>query len=272
MKIYLYILFIFFVCVPNSQVVAGGSMKYLKIKDVPTEKWQELAEKIIYFGHQSVGNNIIAGLQDIINDHPEIHLNIVESRKWDSKKGAFIHSRIGVNRKPDTKITDFVQVINQELGMTPDVAFLKFCYVDAHDSINVDDLFRHYKEAMAVLKIEHPDLKIIHFTMPLRVQEITWKIRIKLKLGKNVWEFEDNVKRNKYNKLLLAEYTGKEPVFDIARFEASTPGGKLVKFAYKGDEYLAVNPAYSDDGGHLNKVGRKIIAENLLLFLVNELL
>lgn len=270
MKIFFYILCVFFVCVPNARAGAGGSMKYLNIKDVPTEKWQELSEKVIYFGHQSVGYNIIAGLRDIINNHPEIHLNIVESRKWDGKKGEFLHSRIGVNRKPDAKITDFVHVINQELGTTPDMAFLKFCFVDAHDSINVNKLFRHYKEAMAALKIEHPDLKIIHFTMPLRVQEITWKIRIKLKLGKDVWEFEDNVKRNEYNRLLLAEYKGKEPVFDIARFEATAPNGEVTKFQYQDDEYLAVNPEYSDDGGHLNKVGRKIIAENLLLFLVNN--
>ena len=106
--------------------------------------------------------------------------------------------------------------------------------------------------------------------MPLRTQAITWKIRLKLLLGQNVWEFEDNVKRNEYNRLLLAEYKGKEPVFDIARLEATAPNERLTRFQYHDDEYLAVNPEYSDDGGHLNKVGRKIIAENLLLFLVNN--
>ena len=40
------------------------------IKDVPAEKWQELSQKKIYFGHQSLGNNIITGIQDLMKEYP----------------------------------------------------------------------------------------------------------------------------------------------------------------------------------------------------------
>jgi len=259
-------------CLLSTICLAGNEMKYSTIEDVPQVKWQELAEKKIYFGHQSVGFNIIDGIQDIMKEHPDIQLNIVESRQLDGDQGTFIHSRVGENRKPDTKIVDFVNVIDRELGTTPDAASLKFCYVDAYDAIDVKEVFQHYRKAMATLEQEHPKLKIIHFTMPLRTQKITWKTRVKLLAGKDVWEFEDNIKRNEFNRLLLTEYQGKEPVFDLARFEATDPDGKITEFQYRGEKYISLNPAYSDDGGHLNRVGRKIIAENLLLFFVDELL
>jgi hypothetical protein len=43
---------------------SGGNMpkekvSFPSIKDVPAEKWKELSQKKIYFGHQSVGFNII---------------------------------------------------------------------------------------------------------------------------------------------------------------------------------------------------------------------
>lgn len=247
-------------------------MRYKKIEDVPKEKWQELAKKKIYFGHQSVGFNIVDGMQAVMKEHPEIQLNIVESRNNMDPGGAFVHSKIGENRKPVTKINDFVKVINQDFGVTPDAAALKFCYVDAHDKIDINDLFQQYKEAMSTLKKEHPDLVIIHFTMPLRTQPISWKTKAKLFLGKEPWEFADNIKRNQFNQLLSKEYQEESLFFDIAWFEAMAENGTIIGFKYKGKEYLAMNPKFSSDGGHLNEEGRRIVAEALLVFFVNNLL
>ncbi|HIP38202.1 MAG TPA: hypothetical protein EYG88_02225 [Desulfocapsa sulfexigens] len=247
-------------------------MNYSNVEDIPPEKWLELNKKKIYFGHQSVGFNIIDGIELVMKEHPVIQLNIIEGRKFDGPEGAFVHSRVGKNRDPESKIIDFTNVIDKELGQTPDAAALKFCYVDAYDKINVNNIFLKYKDATEKLKKDNTGLTIIHFTMPLHTQKITWKTKVKLLAGRDAWEFHDNIKRNEFNKLLLAEYKGKEPVFDIARFEATTPDGSTIGFQYKGEEYFAVNPEYSEDGGHLNVIGRKRIAENFLLFLINELL
>ena len=247
-------------------------MNYSNVEDIPQERWQELNKKKIYFGHQSVGFNIIDGIELVMKEHPVIHLNIIEGRKFNGPEGAFVHSRVGKNRDPESKIIDFTNVIDKELGQTPDAAALKFCYVDAYDKINVNDVFLKYKDAIEKLKKDNTGLTIIHFTMPLHTQKITWKTKVKMLAGRDAWEFTDNIKRNEFNKLLLAEYKGKEPVFDIARFEATGKDGTSTVFKYHGKEYFSVDPAYSSDGGHLNMLGRRTIAEHLLVFLVNELL
>ena len=127
---------------------AGEAMQYKKISDVPAAKWQELAKKKIYFGHQSVGFNIIEGIKLVEQEHPEIKLHIVEGRSLVGKNGVLLHSRIGENTKPETKINDFVNVIDHELGVTPDAAALKFCYVDANDKVDVRKVFADYKRPL----------------------------------------------------------------------------------------------------------------------------
>jgi hypothetical protein len=151
------------------------------------------------------------------------------------------------------------------------MAALKFCYVDAYDKVDVKKVFQQYKDAMNRLKKEHPGLTIIHFTMPLRTQPLTWKTKAKLLIGKEPWELRDNIKRNQFNKLLLEEYKGKEPVFDIANLESTGKDGKHLDITVAGSRYLVMRPEYSSDGGHLNSTGERWIAENFLLFLVNTL-
>ena len=99
----------------------------------------------------------------------------------------------------------------------------------------------------------------------------SWKTKAKILLGKEPWEFADNIKRNQFNKVLLQEYHGKEPVFDIAGYEATILEGRTTRFEFQGKEYLAMNPDFSSDGGHLNEFGRKVIAEKFLLFLAEVL-
>jgi len=62
----------------------GGEMpektvQFPSIKDVPTSKWENLSQKKIYFGHKSVGFNIIDGIKDVMKENPQIKLNIVET-------------------------------------------------------------------------------------------------------------------------------------------------------------------------------------------------
>jgi lysophospholipase L1-like esterase len=69
--------------------------------------------------------------------------------------------------------------------------------------------------------------------------------------------------------LLRKNYEGKEPVFDLARIESTRPDGTRETFTQDGKTYYALVPAYTKDGGHLNKLGRKKVAEQLLLLLVS---
>jgi lysophospholipase L1-like esterase len=79
----------------------------------------------------------------------------------------------------------------------------------------------------------------------------------------------DNQKINELNALLIDEYEGNLPVFDLAKFESTLPNGKRQMFSHKSEKYFSLVPEYTDDNGHLNEKGRKIVAEQLLIFLAN---
>ena len=200
---------------------------YSSLKDIPDAAWEKLSQKKIYFGHQSVGFNIIDGVNDLMEEYPKIKLNIVEtSDSKDFGSGILAHSRVGKNVDPKSKIDDFAKYINEGIGSKADAAALKFCYVDMKGDSDVNQIFKEYKNEVENLKKSHPDLTIIHFTEPLTVQKTNWKTWIKKIMGKkDLWEFEDNVKRNQYNEMLVKEYQGKEPIIDIAEIESTNPDG-----------------------------------------------
>ncbi|BBO88550.1 hypothetical protein [Desulfosarcina ovata] len=78
------------------------------MKDIPDASWEKLSQKKIYFGHQSVGYNIIDGIKDLMKENPKIKLNIVETKDVNGIKGGFLaHSTVGKNTDPKSKIDDF---------------------------------------------------------------------------------------------------------------------------------------------------------------------
>jgi len=257
----------FFGC--KGEKMKMSKVTYKSIKDVPAATWEKLAKKKIYFAHQSVGFNIMEGIQDVVDENPEIKLHIVETAdESDFKAGLIAHSRIGKNLHPDTKINEFVTFINRGIGKKADAAALKFCYVDINAKTDVNKLFSDYDHAIAQLKKKYPDMIIIHFTDPLTVTKTTWKTWLKkLFRKKNIWEYDDNIKRNEYNELLRKKYEGREPILDIAEIESTYPDGTRCTFEKEGKTYYAMVPEYSIDGGHLNNLGRKKVAEQFLILL-----
>lgn len=241
------------------------------INDVPAQTWENLSKKAIYFGHQSVGFNIMEGVQDIIKTHPAVHLSVVETTDAATVgPGVFAHSKVGRNMQPEVKIADFRKFLGEGVGQKADFAALKFCYVDIDRNSDVRGLFKAYVEAIESIKKQYPALTIIHFTLPLTVSKTTWKTRIKKLIGKtDLWEYADNIKRNEYNSLLLEKYTGKELILDIAQIESTRPDGTRQAFSLKGLTYYSMAPEYTSDGGHLNENGRKKVAEQLLISLAN---
>jgi hypothetical protein len=254
----------------------GGKMtkvmnNYSSLKEVPASKWKELSTKTIFFGHQSVGNNIIDGIQDIIVELPEINLNIVDlGGDLKADNGALVHSRVGKNRDPKSKMAAFEKKVQNGLGRRLDIAALKFCYVDILSKSDPKLIFKEYKETIARVKKDHKNMTVIHFTVPLKTLETGVKAWLKKIAGKPLKGMNDNIKRCEYNDLLKAEFTGKDPILDIAQIESTAPDGQRSKFSINGKTYYSLLPAYTYDGGHLNKVGRKAVATQFLLMLVNN--
>lgn len=240
------------------------------IKDVPAEAWQKLSEKKIYFGHQSVGQNIIDGVKDIMKEQAQIKLNIIETNDpKDFNAPIFAHSPVGKNMDPASKCDAFADFMLKGLGQKVDFAFFKFCYIDILSATDVNKVFTGYRNSIEQARKSSPGATIIHITTPLRVVQTGPRVWIKKIIGRSIGGYDDNVKREQFNAMLRKEYSGKEPIFDLALIESIFPDGTQVIFKKDGKVYPALVPAYTNDGGHLNELGRKKVAEQFLIFLAN---
>lgn len=239
----------------------------MTLKDITDEKWEKLAGKVILFGHQSVGDNIIEGMKELIAENPRIKLLITEIKVSDLKGPIFAHFKIGKNEDPKSKIEDFAETLEKGLGSRVDIAFMKLCFVDVRYDTNVKDIFANYRDTAIKLKGKYPKVVFVHVTAPLTTIQMGAKVWIKKIIGRPIGGYEDNMKRQEFNDLLRGEYAGKEPLFDLAAVESTYPDGKRELFTKEGKSYPSLVPLFTDDGGHLNKTGRKIVAEQILILL-----
>jgi len=231
--------------------------------------FKAVANMRIFFGHQSVGKNILDGIREISEDSGN-KVNISESRVAnDNNEAVFLHAGIGKNEDPYSKMSDFREIIEKGLGGRVDMAFFKFCYVDFGRNTDIKSVFQKYKETMKSLKENYPETTFIHFTVPLLDSSLGMKGYIKKIIGKYNKKVEGNIIKNKFNTMLREEYEGKEPFFDLAAIESTYPDGKREFFRKNGRRYYSLVPSYTDDGGHLNKLGRKILASKLLQYLAS---
>jgi hypothetical protein len=228
----------------------------------------KLAQAKIYFGHQSVGNNIMAGVGDLIRQNPRLKLEIEETAAPAGLQNAvFAHGPVGKNENPASKIDDFAAKIKAGVGGSADIAFFKFCYIDIMADRNIDELFTHYQKTMSDLKKSYPKTTIVHVTVPLTIVQTGPKVFIKKMIGRAPGGFEENAKRNEYNRKLRQAYDGKEPVFDLAKIESIYADGSRATFDWQRQTYERMIPEYGSDGRHLNEPGRQLVAEHLLIFL-----
>jgi len=251
----------------------GGSMEKEKpslrsIKSVDDSALKRLSGKKIYFGHQSIGSNILDGIDDVMRDNPKVRLKIRETENPEDYKASILgHSAIGKNNDPRSKCDHFVELMENGLGGNVEVAFFKFCCVDIMAESNVTELFSYYKEKMEYIKNKFPEVTFIHVTIPLTIVQSGPKAWIKKMMGLPLGYYDDNVKRNEYNNMLKKTYSGKEPVFDIAEIQSTLPDGRRVDIEKGGNIIYYLAPQYTNDGGHLNDLGRRIVAEQLLITL-----
>ena len=241
------------------------------IDDVPREYWAKLADKKIFFGHQSVGYNIIDGITDIINERDYIKLNVIEAREPAAfDQPVLAHSQVGMNTEPFSKIKRFVEIMDAGVGSKVDIAFFKFCYVDIMRDSDPQKIFDGYNTALEDLKGRYPNTKFLHVTVPIRSvpkgAKRYLKQTVKLLIGRPGF-LEDNMMRRSYNDLLNDAYSKTGLFFDLALMESVNANG-LRCHALKGaDKVYVMAPEYTEDGGHLNSRGRKKVAEQLLIIL-----
>jgi hypothetical protein len=241
---------------------------YSRLEKIPQAKWDSISRKKVYFGHQSVGQNIIDGIQDVMGHNSAIRLDIRETANpSDLQSPLFAHSAIGRNTDPKSKIDHFREILEGGIGQVADIAMFKFCYIDIDRNTDIESLYKYYDETITNLEAKYPSLRIITFTVPLTNMPKGFKPLIKKMLGMMPPHIGDNIKRNNFNDILRSRY-GKS-IYDLADIEATQSEGKKAGFKKNGEFFTLLNPTYTDDGGHLNGIGKQVVAVDLLLFLLN---
>lgn len=209
---------------------------------------QRLAHERIYFGHQSVGANILQGVKEL-SKAAGVPVFI---------KDEFVPE----NGQPLRKLANFKASLGA--GSRYDIALVKFCYVDISADTEIRALFASYRATLDELRAKNPRTVFVHATLPLTTVQTGVKALAKRLLGRAPYGTIENVRRDEYNRLLRATYGGREPIFDLARLESTGPGGTLVTVTWDGVTAPAMSPAYTDDGGHLNARGRAIAAREFI--------
>ncbi len=239
--------------------LAWSCLFALSASAAPTEALERVATRRILFGHQSVGANLVEGLAAL----GAAHLVIKEGRDPGAfVTPAFVHTRVGRNEDPASKVADFEAAL-EAIGGRADIALFKFCYVDFSATTDVDALFGTYVAALQRLHAKYPAVTFVHVTAPLTVVQsgpVAWLKRV---LGKAPGGARENAVRHHYNELLRTRLAG-EPLFDLAQAEATKADGSLNTVELDGEQVPALVAAWSDDGQHLNGEGRARVARALI--------
>jgi len=220
----------------------------------------------LFFAHQSVGQNILSGVAQLsahrIEPTPLLALAPNQALP------GWVDMPVGQNGDPDGKIEAFVAAFEQHPTLRPDLALLKFCFVDFQPTTDVDQLFHHYEQALRRLETRHPETVFGHVTVPLTVYPSELKWRAFRLIGRSVWEDEANIKRSGFNQRLRSAFAA-DHIFDLSAAESLGPDGRRSFFEHAGQRYLTLEPRYAEDEGHLNALGQQLLGTAFLRFVAS---
>lgn len=202
-------------------------------------------ETRVFFGHQSVGQDVLDGVRRI------------------AARGGSVPSvqdaLIGENERPLLKIEDFDARLRGGLAEQVDVAMMKLCYIDITVQTDVAALFEAYRTTLAALERDFPRVSFVHVTVPLTAEPgALSRLRSRL-TGSQRYGPAENVSRERLNALVRDAYADAH-LFDLAAVESTRPDGSRVTGRHGGADYFALYDGYAADLGHLNPTGAEVAA------------
>lgn len=243
-----------------------NSLNSMELLKIPENDWNNLALQKIYFGHQSVGNNLLDGIKVHMTENPGINLNIINGVDLENyAKPFFTHEEIGKNGDPKSKIDHFCNTLDNGMGNNASIAGFKFCYADFNSTTDVQNVFEYYRSKIDQMIKKYPNLKIVHFTVPIRTLQGGTKGMIKKFMGKDIG-IMDNAARQQFNEQLQKQYN-EQLIFDIAKYESTLPDGNRNYSIVDDKKVYSMVQGYSYDGGHLSAEGKYWISAQFLEFL-----
>jgi hypothetical protein len=226
-----------------------------------TAQGDRLSALRILFGHQSVGGNLMDGLADLAREGEPLPLAVTRTLRVDSAgRGVIAHEWVGENGAPASKLA----AVGAALSGTArgaNVAIVKFCYSDFQAGTDPDALFAAYRDQIAAWQLRFPGVTFVHVTAPTVRPEgaaVRW---VRTLRGRFTMRARAATVA-RYNERLREAYSGREPVIDLAAYEAAGPEG--------GVEAPFLHPAFTDDGEHLNDLGRRTVARRFLHYLADS--
>lgn len=242
-----------------------------EIPDASATDLEAVANSRVFFGHRSVGVNILDAVPQLYEDQNLTAPAVVESRE--AQPGpAIVHTAIGENGHPLEKIANFDRIMRDGMAEAVDVAVVKFCYVDFREGhVDVEEVFTTYRATLAALARDYPNTKFVAATSPLTTERgPLGKVRAALGRGDTLGP-EHNVVRERFNALVRAEYTEPGTLFDIAAVQSTDASGARVSYEREGDAYYAMDKAYASDPGHLNPAGAEVAASAFIAVLADAI-
>ena len=223
---------------------------------------------LILFGHQSVGQNLLVGMRGLTGDGVETPLiTALDDRPLDGSGVLLAHFLVGTNGQPISKLEHFIRVLESDVGQRTNLAMFKFCYVDIQVPETAQRLFDSYSRTMDLLNRRRPDLQIAHITVPLRCVSESRPAIVRRLLGRRISGVEQNLARHIFNERLRNQYASSPWLFDLAAIEAVSSEGRVCVAPGQPDAVPMLCPEYTHDGGHLNELGRRILAKAFLRFI-----
>ncbi|MBM4779468.1 MAG: hypothetical protein GQE15_17310 [Archangiaceae bacterium] len=214
---------------------------------------ETLSTKRVLFAHQSVGMNLLAGLEALAKEEG-VTVPVRELAGAPLTPGV-THFFVGENEHPLGKLEHFAATLEKTPGV--EVALLKLCYVDFAPDTDVTALFTAYQAKHDALKAKFPSVEFVHVTAPLTVVQTGLKAFAKRLTGSAPWGARENVKRHEFNELLRKTY-GAARLFDLAAVEST--GTDACTFERDGKTWPCLRASWTDDGGHLNAKGQREVA------------
>lgn len=211
---------------------------------------ETLKTTTIFFGHQSVGRNLLAGMAGVL---PE--LRVVRGVDGANVEGpVLIESALGHNGDPRSKDQAFLDAV--ALLPPGSVALYKYCYADMVADTNPDSLHACYTRTLQ--RAADQGVRVVAVTMPLTTVAPAWKYWLK-QLSGRIPDRELNLRRERFNQR-LRESSLPWPLVDLAQFEATAPDGRLCTVSYHGAAVPVLASEYTSDGSHLDARGQRRVA------------
>jgi hypothetical protein len=213
----------------------------------------------IFFGHQSVGENLLDGVRRIAPS-----LAIVRGETVPAAP-ALVETMIGRNEDPESKVVHFARIM-ETLGDHVDVAMFKLCYIDFRRTTDVEALARSYARTMGELEGRYPKTRFVHVTAPLTTVRRGIKAWLGHLFGKPAWGELENERRARFNTWMRATYPA-ETIFDLAELETRGATGERATFELDGASIPMLTPADTTDGGQLTPEAGQRLAAAYIAFL-----